>query len=158
MTERPVFAMKWTATILLSAFVAAAVYDGVVVCVYGVDASISRFMQNAGNDSPFTVFVCGYLAGHFWGVGRPNQTATQKDDLQSTLFDLSTIVTAMLVTIVLYDAINVFRYGSRYSLSQLLHPVRFYSPFVTLIAGYLVGHVVGFLKPSNFRCHGKNND
>lgn len=158
MTERPVFAMQRTAIILLSAFVAAAIYDGVVVFVYGVDASISRFMQNAGHDSPFTVFVCGYLAGHFWGLGRPSKPAVEKDDSQSAIFSLSTIVTAVLVTAVLYDAINVFRYGSDYSLSRLLHSERSYSPPITLIAGYLAGHVIGLLKPSNFRCHGKNND
>lgn len=156
MDGRPRSAMKWTAWIFLGVFVAAAIYDGVIVYTCGVDASISRFMQNAGHDSPFIVLVCGYLAGHFWGFVKPDKTAVEPDAATPRMTKVATTTTVALIAAVLYDAITVFNYGESYALSRFMKNAGFDSPFVTLVCGYLAGHFLGYMKPNNFRCNGKH--
>lgn len=155
MEKRTTVAMQWTAFLVLGVLVLAAVYDAVVVIRYGVDASISRFMQNVGFDSPFVTLVCGYLAGHFWGFVRPKDRKPEDTNTKTGVMSkTATTITATLIVASLYDAGAVFRFGAESSLSRFMQNSGFDSPFVTFVCGYLAGHFLGFLQPNEFRLNG----
>lgn len=63
--------MTWTKLIITATFISVALYDLVAVAIFGVDGSVSRFMQDVGFRSPVIVLVIGFLLGHFWGYMPP---------------------------------------------------------------------------------------
>lgn len=73
--------MTMTRLICTIVMIVLAIYDGIMVNFYGVDASISRFMQNTAMDSPVFAFGMGFLAGHFFGYMKP--TTIRARDVQS---------------------------------------------------------------------------
>lgn len=63
--------MKTTDFICTAIIIILAVYDVVAIYLWGIDASISRWMQKTGTTSPFLIFVTGWLCGHWWGNMTP---------------------------------------------------------------------------------------
>lgn len=63
-----------TITIILGA------YDAYVVTFYGVDASISRYLQNTAIDSPVFAFSIGFICGHVFGYMKPVRTRVLSTD------------------------------------------------------------------------------
>lgn len=63
--------MKLTALFCTIMMIIIGVYDGIMVTLYGVDASVSRFLQNTSFDSPAFVFMCGFVCGHVFGYMKP---------------------------------------------------------------------------------------
>ena len=59
--------MTITAFVVTTTFITLGLYDLFMCCVYGTDASVSRFMQNSGVTNPFIILCIGYCLGHFWG-------------------------------------------------------------------------------------------
>lgn len=63
--------MKTSALVCTIFMIVLGIYDAIMVTFWGVDSSISRFVQNTSFDSPFFSFGCGFLAGHFFGYMKP---------------------------------------------------------------------------------------
>jgi hypothetical protein len=59
--------MTKTSLIVTGAVITLGIYDLYAVAVGGVGTSISQFMQGAGFQSPFIIFVIGYICGHMFG-------------------------------------------------------------------------------------------
>lgn len=47
------------------------VYDAYMVTFYGVEASISKYLQNTAIDSPIFSFAMGFICGHVFGYMKP---------------------------------------------------------------------------------------
>jgi hypothetical protein len=69
--------MSKTAIICLACMIGLGIYDLIVVCFYGVDSSISRFVQDSIFASPFVSFVFGNVSGHLFFY-MPHTKMTQK--------------------------------------------------------------------------------
>lgn len=65
--------MKTTGVVLTITAIVLAIYDGYAVWAWGIDASISRFLQDTAIDSPVASFGIGFLCGHCFGYMKPNQ-------------------------------------------------------------------------------------
>lgn len=71
--------MKATALFCTIAMIILGIYDAIMVSFYGVDASISRFMQNTTFDSPVFAFMCGFVCGHIFGYMKPTDKRMNKN-------------------------------------------------------------------------------
>ncbi len=71
--------MKTTALFCTALIIILGIYDLIVVSLHGVDASVSRFLQNAAFDSPMFVFMMGFIAGHVFGYMKPT-TKRMRDE------------------------------------------------------------------------------
>lgn len=63
--------MTYTKLFVTIAMIIIGLYDAVAVTFFGVDGSISRYIQNLGFSSPIFVLMVGFLLGHFWGYMPP---------------------------------------------------------------------------------------
>lgn len=63
--------MSPTATFVTVTMIVIAIYDAIAVTLWGVDGSISRFLQVTAFKSPALTFAFGFLAGHFFGYMQP---------------------------------------------------------------------------------------
>jgi hypothetical protein len=67
--------MTYTRLICTILIIALGIYDGVMVALYGIDGSVSRYFQDIGYGSPFVLITLGYILGHFFGWMTPNPFA-----------------------------------------------------------------------------------
>jgi hypothetical protein len=63
--------MKLTALFCTAVTIVLGVYDAYMVTFYGVEASISRYLQNTAIDSPVFSFSIGFICGHVFGYMKP---------------------------------------------------------------------------------------
>lgn len=58
--------MNKTAMIVLTTCIVLGIYDLYAVTYYGIDGTISRYIQCSAFEAPIIPFVFGCLAGHFF--------------------------------------------------------------------------------------------
>lgn len=58
--------MKLTKIICISSAIFIGIADAVLVYFYGIDGSISRWMQDTSYSAPLFVVMLGFLLGHFF--------------------------------------------------------------------------------------------
>lgn len=75
--------MKVTALFCTIIMIIVGIYDAIAVSVGGIDASVSRFLQNTAFDSPAFVFMMGFVAGHVFGYMKPT-TKRLNDDAKTS--------------------------------------------------------------------------
>lgn len=63
--------MKLTALFCTTITIILGVYDAYMVTFYGVEASISKYLQNTAIDSPAFSFSIGFICGHVFGYMKP---------------------------------------------------------------------------------------
>lgn len=63
--------MHPTAVVCVVAVIVVGVYDAVAVTMWGVDGSVSRYLQDTAVASPITSFGFGFIAGHVFGYMPP---------------------------------------------------------------------------------------
>lgn len=72
--------MTLTAKIVTTCVIALGIYDLYAVSTGGVDATISRYLQNSAFDAPLVPFVFGFIAGHLFAYMKPECSACRKKD------------------------------------------------------------------------------
>jgi len=65
--------MSKTSVVVTGTVIALGIYDLYAYSIGGVELSISRFMQDAGLNSPFIVFTVGFICGHIFGYMPPRK-------------------------------------------------------------------------------------
>lgn len=63
--------MKTTALVTTILVITLAIYDLVVVSFWGVEVSVSRFLQSTAFKAPFVPFGIGFICGHLFGYMPP---------------------------------------------------------------------------------------
>ena len=70
--------MKTTALFCTAITITLGVYDAYMVTFYGVEASISQYLQNTAIDSPIFSFAIGFICGHVFGYMKPTSDRSLK--------------------------------------------------------------------------------
>lgn len=63
--------MTWTAFIVTIVVIALGIYDLITVVFFGIETSISRFLQATAFASPMVSFSFGCIAGHLFMYMKP---------------------------------------------------------------------------------------
>lgn len=76
--------MKMTQIVVLTAMITLGLYDLVIVTYYGIDGSISKYIQELIFEAPFANFVLGCVCGHLFFYMRHSKMTPA---LKQTLID-----------------------------------------------------------------------
>ena len=75
--------MTRTALVTTIAIITVAIYDLIVVVLTGTGASVSRFLIDAGFESPLFVFGSGFICGHLFGYMKPKDDRREKKETRT---------------------------------------------------------------------------
>lgn len=76
--------MNLTQVVVLTTMIILGLYDLVVVTYFGIDTSISKYIQESIFDAPFSTFIFGAVCGHLFFYMRHSKMTPQ---LRKTLID-----------------------------------------------------------------------
>lgn len=130
-----------TSIIVAASILFLGLYDIYAILFGGEDASISRFMQNAGLRQPYIVLVVGFIAGHIFGYMKP--TSTKKIEMTNKAM----ISTGIVITTGVYDIIAVTMGKDGSAISSMIKNTQLDHPILLLIFGIICGHVIGYMRP-----------
>ena len=63
--------MNTSGLLLITCCIVLAIWDMIAVWRYGIDNSVSRFVQRVGRAHPLFIFALGVLVGHFFAAMTP---------------------------------------------------------------------------------------
>lgn len=73
--------MKLTALFITILLIVLSLFDLVQLSVFGIEGTVSKFMQVIGFEYPFLTFTFGFLCGHFFGYMKPTNIEKINKDL-----------------------------------------------------------------------------
>lgn len=130
-----------TAKIVTLSAILLGLYDIYAILFGGEDASISRFMQNAGLSEPYIVVVIGFIAGHIFAYEKP--TTDKKIEMTKA----GMLSTGIIITTGLYDLVAVATGREGLAISDIIKYAQLDHPLLLLISGIILGRIIGYMRP-----------
>jgi hypothetical protein len=118
-----------------------AIYDLIIVLIYGVDQSVSDFLQYSGFHSVMFTYMIGFVSGHVF-----NYTKITRKSPKYRMTTIGLCTTILVIAAGLYDVIAIWNI-EYFSISHWLPFHKSYYPSIIFVFGFVCGPILGHMEP-----------